>query len=760
MFWVDEIAQKIGSTPQHVDDMKTLSGYPHIGSLRGPILHDVVYKALHEKNNKTINTCVFNDFDHIDGLSPDLLKTHAPYFGYPLRLAPSPDKKARSFADYFAQDFKQVLETLGVEAEYLSSWDMYHEGKFNEAIKIALDNAEKIQDIYKQISGSDKKRQGWYPLQVICPNCSKVGTTKVTAWDGKMVTYRCEKNLVKWAEGCGHLGTMSPFDGNARLPWKVDWPAHWMVLGVTFEGAGKDHASRGGSYDIAFALCDEVFKSNKPYYFPYEFFLFGGKKMSTSKGTGIKARDITAILPSEVARFLLVRTPPRKAIDFDPTGMTIPDLFDEFDRCAQEYWHDSANDLGRVFHFSQINNWYRKDVYLPRFRDIANVIQLHTKDPEDHFRKEKGSSLTATEKEILKQRITYAQKWLENYAPENARFSVSEKLPNEIKNLSQNQKRYLGSIINILESYRNPESLQVTLYNTAKEMNLSGKDAFQALYISLLGKPFGPKAGWFIDSLDKEFVIKRLSEASEYSSTENSKSSSLGTDKKRKSDLALIDHDVSSRFVGMSFAVAVIKNVLIKKQVKELEKDKKEVLEKIGKLTTEDISLYSTIQAYRKLFKSFGIDWHSRRPSPEALLRRIALGKGLYTVNTLVDAYNLAVLESKIGLGSFDLSEIALPVTLRFAKEGETIHLLGDDSPTIIKNEELVYADQKQIITLDLNYRDANNTKVTEETKNIILFSDGAPGISAEEVMKGLEKGIEYILKYCGGTVEKKELIM
>ena len=108
--------------------------------------------------------------------------------------------------------------------------------------------------------------------------------------------------------------------------------------------------------------------------------------MSTSKGTGIKARDITAILPSEVARFLLVRTPPRKAIDFDPTGMTIPDLFDEFDRCAQEYWHDSANDLGRVFHFSQINNWYRKDVYLPRFRDIANVIQLHTKDPEDHFR--------------------------------------------------------------------------------------------------------------------------------------------------------------------------------------------------------------------------------------------------------------------------------------------------------------------------------------------------------------------------------------
>ncbi|MCR4264015.1 MAG: lysine--tRNA ligase, partial [Candidatus Roizmanbacteria bacterium] len=521
MFWVDEIAQKIGNIPQHVDDMKTLSGYPHIGSLRGPILHDVVYKALHEKNNKTVNTYVFNDFDPIDGLSPDLLKTHTRYFGYPLRLAPSPDKKARSFADFFAEDFKNVLETLGIEADYLSSWDMYHEGTFNDAIKVALDNAEKIQDIYQKVSGSKKKEQGWYPLQVICPKCSRVGTTKVTAWDGKLVTYTCEKNLVVWAEGCGHTGTMSPFDGNAKLPWKVDWPAHWMVLGVTFEGAGKDHASRGGSYDIAFALCDEVFKSKRPYYFPYEFFLFGGRKMSTSKGTGVKARDIISILPAEIARFILVRSKPKTAIDFDPTGMTIPDMFDEFDRCAQEYWLDPSTDLGRVFHFSQVNTWYGKKIYLPRFRDVANILQLHTVDPKEHFEKEKGSALTAIERDILEQRISYAQNWLKNFAPESARFSISEKLPKEVAALSSPQKEYLLLIRDLVENYENPEALQVSLYDASKFSNLSGKEAFQAIYISLLGKPFGPKAGWFIDSLDKEFVIKRLEEASGYEPEEH-----------------------------------------------------------------------------------------------------------------------------------------------------------------------------------------------------------------------------------------------
>ena len=53
MIWADRIAKELKGKTQHVDDMKTLSGYPHIGSLRGPILHDVVYKALHEKNKKT-----------------------------------------------------------------------------------------------------------------------------------------------------------------------------------------------------------------------------------------------------------------------------------------------------------------------------------------------------------------------------------------------------------------------------------------------------------------------------------------------------------------------------------------------------------------------------------------------------------------------------------------------------------------------------------------------------------------------------------
>lgn len=227
----------------------------------------------------------------------------------------------------------------------------------------------------------------------------------------------------------------------------------------------------------------------------------------------------------------------------------------------------------------------------------------------------------------------------------------------------------------------------------------------------------------------------------------------------KQSVIAQIDPEVGARLHGMSFGVATITGVSIAKENKELELYKKDILKKLGALTTEHISGIESIQAYRNLFKSFGVDWHSRRPSPDALLRRIALGKGLYRVNTLVDAYNMAVLETNIGLGAFDASRLLLPVVLRFAKEGEKAHLLGDAEETMLKEGELVYADEKRIITVDLNYRDADYTKVTEKTKNILLFADGAPGIPQEKVMGGLEKAIELITRFCGGTVSGKSYI-
>ena len=519
MYWADEIAKNIISSgkymPYWVDDMKTPSGFAHIGSLRGPLIHSVIYRALKDAGTNVKFTFVFNDFDTADEMPSEFRERLSNYLGCPLNRIPSPEKGFDSLADYLSNDLRRVMEELGVEAEYLSSWKMYKEGKFDEVIRMALDNGEKIQDIYEEVSGSKKKELGWLPFQVVCEKCGKLGTTRVFSWDGKEVSYKCEENLVKWAKGCGHEGKISPFGGKGKLPWKVDWPAHWRVMGVTIEGAGKDHASKGGSYDIAMELCDKVFNFSKPFKLPYEFILIGGRKMSSSKGIGLKAHDITKILPAEIARFLFTRTKYKEQVNFDPlNSMAIPDLFDEYDKSWKAYIDSNNENLSRSYELAQIKKIPEKnDLFIPRFRDVANYIQQPNVKLLSKFEEIKGSKLTKNEEEILEEREKYAKTWINTYAPKDFQITMLENLPKEV-HLSVKQKEFLQKLSNLVEKANSAEQLQADLFELTKKINIPSLEAFSSIYLSLIGKERGPRAAWFLLSLPKDKVIKRFQEAS------------------------------------------------------------------------------------------------------------------------------------------------------------------------------------------------------------------------------------------------------
>jgi len=502
MFWADKLADTIIKSGQYkpywVDDMFTPSGYPHIGSLKGPLVHDLVFKSLKSKGVDSKWTYIMNDFDVIDGLPGDMKDKFSVYMGVPLRMVPSPKKGFDSFGEFFADDIQSVLKKLGVEAEYISSWDMYHDGKFNEVIKTALDNSEKIQDIYEKVSGSAKAKAGWLPLQVICEKCGKLGTTKVTDWDGETVAYTCEPDLVIWAKGCGHEGRISPFDGNGKLPWKVDWPAHWKVLGVTIEGAGKDHSSAGGSRDIAKALCKEVFDYPNPFNIPYEFILIGGKKMGSSSGLGLKARDLPEVLPLEIGRFLFIRTDYKRAVEFDPMDKNaIPSLFDDYQKASDAYFNKGNDDLARAFELSQIGKPEKPPEI--KFSTLTQWVQMPNMEEE-------------IEAQGLSEWANYAKVWVDRFAPEDMKFEVKKELPETTKDLSDKQKEALFIIANELDRKWDGEEFQVRIYEIGKELELSGKETFQAIYKSLLGKDYGPKAGWLILSLDPEFVKTRFTQ--------------------------------------------------------------------------------------------------------------------------------------------------------------------------------------------------------------------------------------------------------
>lgn len=516
MFWVDEKINEILTRDEKkylITDYKTPSGTIHVGALRGVIIHDVLYRGLKDKKHEVENWYGFDDFDPMDGLSENLKEKYSKYMGMPLCHIPSPEPGYENFARYFASSFIKAFQKMGVDAKIIWGSELYKNGVYNKAIEIVLNNAARIREIYKEVSGGVKP-DDWYPLNVVCPNCGKIGTTKVFGWDGHEVEYICEENMVEWARGCGHTGKISPFDGNSKMPYKVETPSKWFTFGTSVELAGKDHYTKGGSFDIAKTIAREIFKIEPAYGFGYEWFLVGGRKMSSSKGIGATTEEISAILSPEILRFLMVRTQAKRAIDFDVNGDTIPLLYDEYDRCLNEYIENPEADLARAYFYTEkkIDEVILK--YRMRFSRVAHLLQMPKIDVLTLAEEEKGSPLTEAEKNEIQSRIETAQEWLKEFAPDSAKFTVQKDLPEVAKNLSDAQKTYLNKIAEAISAQEKwtGEGLHAKIHEIKNEMQIEPKQAFSAIYLSFLGKDSGPQAGWLLASLDQKFVINRLKE--------------------------------------------------------------------------------------------------------------------------------------------------------------------------------------------------------------------------------------------------------
>lgn len=528
MFWAEKIADDVerkyadrikSGEPIVVRDEKTASGRVHVGSLRSASLHAIVADVLKTRGHKVRFMFEINDFDPMDGIPGYLDKAeYEQYMGMPLFKIPSPEPGYDNFAELYGQEYVKVLEKIGFGAEVYRATELYRSGALNDTIRTVLDNQPKIRQIYFDVSKS-VRGDDWFSLNVVCPECGKMSTTKVTDWDGETVGFVCASDTVEWATGCGHEGRISPFDGNAKLPWKVDWAAKFANVGggVHFEGGGKDHYSKGGARQVAEAICREVLEYEAPYGVFNEFFLVGGKKMSSSKGNAATAVEMVQLLPPHILRLLLLKTPINRQIDFDPNGDAIPVLFDTYDRLAEKTWSGVEDDDTVLYDFAHLpgdRERARVPRFLPRFSQIAFLVQMPHMDITSEVEVMKGSELTEEDMNELSLRSHYAKLWLSEYADEKFIFSLQEELPESAKTLSGEQKAGLILLATKMEKAGelSPEILHELIHETKDESGLSPKEFFGAIYLIFLNKDSGPKVGWFLGSLDTDFVIERLRE--------------------------------------------------------------------------------------------------------------------------------------------------------------------------------------------------------------------------------------------------------
>ncbi|HJJ31667.1 MAG TPA: lysine--tRNA ligase [Methanocorpusculum sp.] len=490
--WADAKAAQVPTdAPQLVATGITPSGPIHLGNMREVMTGDMIYKAILSNGGKAELVYIADDFDPLRKVYPFLPAEYEKYIGWPVCDIPCPCGKHKSYAEHFLEPFLSAIEELDIHPRVIRTSEAYRSGKFTEGIRLALEHAEEIKEILERVSGR-KLEDGWTPYYPVCENCHTISRAKILEHDP-------EKHTVKYQCACGHVGVSDYSKGEGKLVWRVDWPMRWAAHGVTVEPFGKDHASPGGSYDTGKIITSEIYGYKAPVPVTYEWISLKGKgEMHSSKGVVLTIRDMLDIVPPEVLRYMIAKTKPDKTIAFDP-GMGLLKLIDDYDRAAK---------LGgsRELELSKISS---PQTMIP-FRHMVTVVQIARND-DGLFSILERSGYEIKDKNSVLDQANRARLWLERYAPEDAKFSISENLPEIAANEPANVKAAVAAYAKaIAEGEWKADVLHNAVYDAAQSAGVTGKDVFTAVYRAFLGADRGPRLGWFLEALGREEVLARL----------------------------------------------------------------------------------------------------------------------------------------------------------------------------------------------------------------------------------------------------------
>jgi DNA/RNA-binding domain of Phe-tRNA-synthetase-like protein len=211
-----------------------------------------------------------------------------------------------------------------------------------------------------------------------------------------------------------------------------------------------------------------------------------------------------------------------------------------------------------------------------------------------------------------------------------------------------------------------------------------------------------------------------------------------------------IDEVVSRDYTDLELVLRVVEDLHVSRDNADLEHHKRKLEETIrAEATADDIKDEPRVAAYRTFFWSLGIDPTKIRPAAEALVRRIARGNPLPTINTAVDAYNVASVETRVAFAAFDVAKLHGDLFMRYAREGEPFSGIGMDKPKVMEGKELVIDDGEELVAI-YPYRDADGSKLTLDTQASIVLGCGVPGLWGRELLEATERACQLLRRYCG----------
>ena len=202
---------------------------------------------------------------------------------------------------------------------------------------------------------------------------------------------------------------------------------------------------------------------------------------------------------------------------------------------------------------------------------------------------------------------------------------------------------------------------------------------------------------------------------------------------------------------GINVCMALIKNVPIANKNNKIEELKKEVAKKIlgGKIKNDNV-----LNGYKEFYHRVGMDC---LPAAENLINLVNKNKGFPNINNVVDCYNAVSAETGLSFGAHDADRVEGELRFKTTNGSERFVPLGEKLPVKINKEEYAFMDDKEILCR-IDIKQCDKTKITKNTKNIILYAQGNQNVKDGYLKDAVVKVCETLkdIYGCGYSILKE----
>ena len=503
--WSEVLANEITSQkkePFTIASGITTSGPCHIGTASEFLYPSALMTYLKNDGYKVDFIFVGDLMDAFDSI-PRPLRTFnflKEWLGRPLFKVPDPYECCASYGDHYLNEVTDLMRKFGISPKILKTNELVEAGRYDPYVKIFFEKKSLVKEIAKRnaMKSGILSLPPWVNIVMpICDNCDRIATPRITEFDGEVIKYKDDGD-VGYTRGCGYEGEMKISDHRYKLYWRLDWPSRQDFLNVSAEMAGMDHHTRGGSWDTAVAIHREVFGKEPPVGHRYGFVLLKGRKYSKSKGIGLSVQELLKLVPPEIMKYRLFRPDIEENKNFNPSGHALLRLYEDYNEAANLSEKEGKLRRAENKRILAYTLSTEKRRWTVNFTDLLIHYQIY-RDWNKVIEK-------LGDREGIEYLGGYVENWVgQEYLPEEYVFQLK---PTKIKDFNMELSDFASNITPDMTA----ERVHELIYEVAKKHNIKTPQLFKAIYLSLIGKKYGPRLGKMIIAIGVKTVKKILEE--------------------------------------------------------------------------------------------------------------------------------------------------------------------------------------------------------------------------------------------------------